>query len=100
MTKISSQITTASRRHFALGEIVVTRGLAQTIEAFDCRRALQRHAVGDWGDCCMEDQNLNDDALDNSDRLLSVYHDRQGTKFWIITEADRSVTTILLPDEY
>ena len=62
--------------------------------------ALGRHTNSDWGDCCPEDWRENDFAVDKYLRLFSVYHDRSGTKFWIITEADRSATTILLPDEY
>jgi len=62
--------------------------------------ALQRHARCDWGDCCEEDLAENEFALDKYLRLFSVYHDRNGTKFWIITEANREVTTLLLPEDY
>jgi len=61
---------------------------------------LGRHATCDWGDCCPKDWEDNDFALDNDQRLFSVYQDRFGVKFWIITKWDRSVTTVLLPDEY
>ena len=61
---------------------------------------LRRHAAGDWGDVSAEDKALNDQAILDGDRLLSAYRTTKGTKLWIITEADRSVTTILLPDEY
>ena len=87
-------------RPFDLGQILATRGALEDLHPADRSHALGRHATGDWGDCDLEDRNMNDDALENGDRLLSVYHDRNGTKFWIITEAERSVTTILLPDEY
>lgn len=56
--------------------------------------------TGDWGDLCEEDRQANEDALNRDLRLLSSYSDRNGTKFWIITEADRSLTTILLPEDY
>jgi hypothetical protein len=62
-------------------------------------RSLARHMRGDWGDVCAEDKAANNAALRNGDRILSVYHSNE-TKFWIITEWDRSVTTILLPCEY
>jgi hypothetical protein len=66
----------------------------------DILRGIQRHQAGDWGDLCAEDRQVNDQALVEGTRLLSVYHAVDGTKFWIITEADRSVTTVLLPEDY
>lgn len=65
-----------------------------------CRPALARHAAGDWGDLCDEDWHTNNEAPKNGARLFSAYHSDDGVKFWIITEADRSVTTVLLPEEY
>ena len=62
--------------------------------------ALARHERADWGEVCTEDKAENNRALENGGRLMSVWTDPQGTKFWIITEADRSVTTVLLPEEY
>jgi hypothetical protein len=62
--------------------------------------ALARHAGCDWGDCGAADWAENDFSVDKYLRLFSVYHDRNGTKFWIITEADRSATTVLLPEDY
>ena len=62
--------------------------------------AIHRHAVGDWGELDPEDRKENDLSLKQGFRVLSAYTDREGTKFWIITEADRSVTTFLLPAEY
>jgi len=61
---------------------------------------LARHAAGDWGEVCQEDQRLNDEALQTGERLLSAYRTSCGDRLWIITEADRSATTILLPSEY
>jgi hypothetical protein len=61
---------------------------------------LQRHASGDWGDVCEEDRVANNDALQYGDRLLSSYAISENIKIWVITEYDRSVTTILLPSEY
>lgn len=59
-----------------------------------------RHASGDWGDVCPEDWRANDRARTEGTRLLSSYRLRDGTEVWIITEADRSSTTVLLPAEY
>ena len=67
-------------------------------------RFLQRHASGDWGNCCKGDASLNDEAVRSGDRILSVYVFND-VKFWVITEAigdngKRAATTILLPEEY
>lgn len=62
--------------------------------------ALDRHANGDWGDVCPEDRAENELSLNHELRLLSVYADKRREVFWIITEADRSVTTVLLPEDY
>lgn len=87
---------------FALGQVVATPGAlaalassGQTPEAL-----LARHAQGDWGNLSEEDRCENDRSLARGLRLLSAYALPDGTKLWIITEADHSVTTLLLPDEY
>lgn len=71
-------------------------------QAFDlfCRRCLIRHVHGDWGSLTKDDKRMNDDAVYYGDRLMSVYPFGVEDKIWIITEADRSHTTILFPDEY
>ena len=89
-----------SSAKFPLGQTVGTPGALEVLHPEDLSRSLQRHAQGDWGDCGEEDRQENELSLQEGFRLFSVYHDRNGTKFWIITEADRSSTTILLPDEY
>lgn len=61
---------------------------------------IQRHVVGDWGDICAEDRQVNADALQYGSRLMSVYAITPTETLWIITEADRSCTTLLLPQEY
>jgi hypothetical protein len=66
----------------------------------DVRDALSRHLSGDWGDVCNEDRQENELSLREGFRLLSVYHASDGKKFWVITEADRSSTTVLLPEDY
>jgi hypothetical protein len=87
---------------FKLGQIVSTPGfleaIAQTDE--DITAFLSRHLTGDWGDLCEEDKRANDYAIHGRARILSAYHLADGTKFWIITEANRAATTFLLPSEY
>lgn len=87
---------------FNLGQLVATPGALAALE--DSGQApgefLAGHASGDWGDLTEEDRNENNFSLLHGFRLLSSYRLRSGTKIWIITEADRSSTTILLPDEY
>ena len=61
---------------------------------------LSRHLRGDWGDLCQEDKTENELGLKDGFRLMSSYQVAQTEKLWVITEADRSVTTLLLPEEY
>ncbi len=86
--------------HVPLGQLVATPGALETIPPDELEAAVNRHAHGDWGSCCPEDVAENELSLKEGARLLSVYETRAGIKFWVITEADRSVTTVLLPDEY
>ena len=83
-----------------LGRTLATPGVLKVTTEAERSIALNRHSHGDWGDVVEEDWRVNDQALQNGERLLSVYHTLSGTKFWIITEADRSATTVLLPSEY
>ena len=85
---------------FSLGRTLITPGALAKLSGASTREALARHLVGDWGDVGTMDARANEQALVHEARLLSVYRDENGTKFWIITEADRSATTILLPEEY
>lgn len=85
---------------FPLGQLLITPGARDTLDQMDVIGAVQRHRTGDWGIVCEEDWAVNDEALATGGRILSAYRDRNDTKFWIITEWDRSATTILLPDEY
>ena len=85
---------------FCLGNIFATPGVLAAIPHDEVIRALARHQSGDWGDVDAEDKQENEYALGLRLRLLSAYHSRSGVKFWIITEADRSATTVLLPSEY
>jgi hypothetical protein len=83
-----------------LGQTVITPNALDQLHPEDVSASLLRHARCDWGECCPEDAAENDLSLREGFRLLSVYRDRNGLKFWIITEADRSATTILLPEDY
>ncbi len=85
---------------FPLGRTVITRGALDALDETEVRAGIARHAIGDWGDLCPDDKDANDDALRVGARVLSAYHTDGGQKFWIITEADRSATTVLLPEEY
>lgn len=85
---------------FPLGRAVITRNALDQLHPADIFAAIRRHRVGDWGDLGAADAKANDEALRDGCRLLSAYRDRNGIKFWVITEADRSATTILLPEDY
>ena len=84
---------------FSPGQVVATEGAAK-IPQMVLMVALIRHLSGDWGDLSEDDKRLNDEAVRDGDRIFSAYHAPDGTKFWVITESDRSATTFLLPDEY
>lgn len=88
----------------ALGKIMITMGIKEKIENDQNFRSfinycLKRHEMDDRGDLSPFDKSANDEALLVADSLLSVYHYSDGTKIWIITEWDRSVTTVLLAEE-
>lgn len=87
---------------FELGQLVATPGAIRALEDSGDHplKFLSRHVTGDWGLVEKEDWEANDMAVQHGGRILSVYRTSKGTKLWIITEADRSVTTILLPEEY
>ena len=85
---------------FPLGQLFATPGVLAEVSTTDISIALARHAMGDWGDLCQEDLDENNHALKAGNRLLSSYFSADRVKFWIITEWDRSVSTVLLPSEY
>ena len=85
---------------FSLGMVVATAGVANSIPRGEALTALDRHHRGDWGSLSEQDCQENEESLTQRGRLLSVFDSSKGIRFWIITEADRSVTTILLPSEY
>ncbi len=101
-------MVTINQPKLKLGKIVATQGALDALEKAHQRPEsfLKRHLFGDWGDVCKEDAALNDDAVahegdpEQQQRVLSSYKTSRNQTIWIITEWDRSVTTLLLPSEY
>jgi hypothetical protein len=93
---------TSTRALFPLGRTVATPGaLAALCDAGQSPlEFLRRHQSGDWGELCDEDKRENELSLKHDFRILSAYRTARDVRLWIITEADRSATTILLPEEY
>lgn len=87
---------------FALGAVVATPGALDALEEAGqpAQEFLHRHVSGDWGELDEHDRQANERAVRGGDRILSAYYTKHGTKLWVITEYDRSVTTLLLPSEY
>jgi len=85
---------------FPLGRTVITRNALEQLTNEDVRAALARHGTGDWGQVCDDDRQENELSLREGYRLLSAYVSAAGEKFWVITEADRSATTVLMPEDY
>jgi hypothetical protein len=87
---------------FPLGRLVATPGALEALAASGQSPTdfLARHLRGDWGDVCPDDKRLNDEAVKDGSRILSAYVTTAGVRLWVITEADRSSTCLLLPDEY
>lgn len=87
---------------FPLGQVVATPDALEVLEKSKQTPELflRRHGSGDWGDCGNADKAENELSVREGFRIFSVYHTRDGEKIWVITEADRSSTCILLPDEY
>lgn len=89
-----------TRKNVPLGSTVITRGALDALPAHDVHIAMGRHQRGDWGEVCPDDWQENEFSYDKRLRLVSSYTASNGVKFWIITEADRASTTVLLPEEY
>ena len=100
MTTNPEQSTNAPR--FALGQLVSTPGALDALAAAGQTpmEFLRRHIAGDWGQVCAADAAENELSVKEGFRILSAYTLNSGTKIWIITEADRASTCILLPEEY
>ncbi|MBI3818871.1 MAG: hypothetical protein HY286_09300 [Planctomycetes bacterium] len=93
-------IPTPRPARFPLGRLVITSHALERLNHEAVHAGLARHVTGDWGEVDTEDWGANERALQTGERLLSVYTATDGTKFWIITEWDRSLTTVLLPEDY
>ncbi len=96
---------------FELGQLCYTPAAQEILQRYQANpfQLLTRHVIGDWGDLCIEDARANNEALKDGTRIFSAYvvppplsgdQSLAPCKIWIITEADQSVTTILLPEEY
>ncbi len=87
---------------FSLGQIYLTIGVRKALAESNelPNEFLEKHQSGDWGLVCKEDAEENDFSVKEGFRILSAYKTSKGEKLWIITEADRSSSTILCPDEY
>lgn len=86
---------------FSLGRVFITEDAESVLSIVDVGIFLQWHENSHWGDVHENDRRANEEALHhNRGKLTSVYHSRDGIKFWIVTELDRSVTTVLLPEDY
>jgi hypothetical protein len=85
---------------FRLGRIVATPDLLRVVPNLEIFATISRHQAGDWGEVTAEDREANERALQEGNRLVSIYRSAEGVKFYIITEADRSHTTVLLPHQY
>ncbi len=88
------------QRSIPLGRVVATANAIATLDEASIRAALARRASGDWGELDDHDRAVNEDALRSGDRLLSVYRDQRDTRFYILTEGDRQLTTVLLTEDY
>ena len=86
---------------FPLGQMVMTRGASRALQETEelATTFLWKHQTGNWGEICDDDKKLNDEAVKTEGRLMSSYKTKSKKVIWVITEYDRSVTTILLPTE-
>ena len=89
-----------SAAKFDLGRLVATPNALAQVSHEEILASLSRHVRGDWGDVDEHDRNENELSLREGFRLWSIYRSTKGEKFWVITEADRSYTTVLMPEDY
>lgn len=91
---------TTAQPKFDLGNTVSTSNALDSLNPDDVLDALHRHRHGDWGELDEADKDINEQAVEHGQRIFSRYHDRNRTLFYVVTEHDRSVTTVLLPEDY
>lgn len=96
---MSTAIITIARPKFSLGDTVITANAHALLDPTDIAQAISRHASGDWGELCPEDLEQNEHSLEAGGRLFSAYGSGE-RRFWVITECDHSVTTVLMPQDY
>jgi hypothetical protein len=91
-----------SKQLFELGSVVATPGALELLKRHSMTpiQLLQRHVSGDFGDLCDDDKEANNEAIWDEARVFSSYQIGEADKIWVITEADRSSTCCLLPEEY
>jgi hypothetical protein len=89
-----------SQMKFDLGQLVITPAALEAVPADDICNAINRHVCGDFGDLDDADKKENEFALRAGLRVMSAYRASNGNKFWLITEASRELTTVLLPSDY
>lgn len=99
---VPSSVARRSVPLFPLGRCIATHEAGDVLEKLGVSpfELIFKHQAGDWGTLAPEDKRANDEALKHGDRLLSAYYVAPNVKVWVITEADRSATTVLLPEEY
>ena len=98
-----NEVVVVTGTAFELGTVVASSNLQQRLGDKAHRllpKIIARHSAGDWGDVCDEDAKMNDAALTTDCRIMSVYKVKDDLEIWAITEADRSSTTLLLPEDY
>jgi hypothetical protein len=100
MTDPLHEILLVINPKFPIGQLVATPNALSELTSEDISSALSRHCSGDWGNLDQHDIDENNRALEKGTRLFSAYDSKQGVRFWIITEWDRTITTILLPQDY
>lgn len=96
---MASKVVKTNTTKFPMGDLVATPAAMSTFTSDFMQRCLRRHLQGDWGNVDLHDRRANDHGLRDGERLLSVY-EQDAKTLWVVTEADRSVTTFLLPSDY
>jgi hypothetical protein len=100
MRRVTPPADLKTAAKFRAGRLFATPGVLEVFSQADVHEGIKRHLAGDWGEVSDADRAENEAALKDGDRLLSVYRTSEEQTFWVLTEADRSLTTVLLPDEY
>ena len=102
MSKVETKNIAQGNRLFMLGQVAATPGALDLVERTETNviDLLHRHQHGDWGSVPAEDAEENARSIEDGCRILSSYFLNADERVWSITEADRSMTTLLLPDEY